>query len=552
MRMRAGFSFTLFFVLVGCSAYGQSLDGHTTLRIVRDHDAAPPIRFAAGELVKYLSQMGNPPPTVLEAPKAGDIYVGMIPADASSNQRRAIEMAVHDNPDSFVIRTLGDGLVIYGGSARADLYGAYHYLETLGVHWYFPGAANEFVPHGPARLQGYDISQSPSFRKRGIVVFSTTPGFNDLVDFAAKMKLNTIGLHAIPFGPQSTDVGLADAQRAADPRGLTVDIERHLFGESYCPDNLVALGREEKVLTDYIATLPPSMTDFFLWPADRFLPLCNSPAFRDYSVADLVMSFANQMLATLRRTRPNARFAFLSYLSTWEPPKHVRPAPGLILEWAPMFQSFAHSLDDPASGANVEYRRDFEALLRLFGSENSQVLGYWLDDTLFSRAFYGRLPYTPEALKGDLTYYHRMGVPAITTFGVITGRDYFLAHASPAVFLYPHLLWDVKSDPQEIMRDFCRNYFGSEQVLEIYERLAEADRLVYVERQRLRPDDLSNPKFVAAASSALKLSGDMVRAELDPVRRARFARLVQEVAARFVDPKMLTAPREIKVQRQLP
>jgi hypothetical protein len=133
-----------------------------------------------------------------------------------------------------------------------------------------------------------------------------------------------------------------------------------------------------------------------------------------------------------------------------------------------------------------------------------------------------------------------MGVPAITTFGVITGRDYFLTHVSPVVFLYPRLLWDVKSETREIMREFCRNYFGSEQVLEIYDSLAEADRLVYVERQRLRSEGLSDPRFVAATSRALKLSSDMLRAETDPERRARFARLLQEVSARFLDTKMLT------------
>jgi hypothetical protein len=543
MRKRTSFSFVLLFVLLNCSAYCQSLDGNSALRIVRNHDAAPPIQFAVAELVKYVRLMGNRQPTVLEAPHAGDIYVGMIPYDVPSEQRRRIETSVGGNPDSFVIRTLGDALVIYGGSPRANLYGVYHYLETLGVRWYFPGAGNEFGPQAPARLQRYNITQSPSFRKRGIVVFSTTPGFNDLVDFAAKMKLNTIGLHAIPFGPQSADVGLADAQRAAEPRGLTVDIERHLFGESYCPDDLLALDREKKTLIDYVSTLPPAMTDFFLWPADKFLSPCNSPAFRDYSVSDLVMSFANQMVAALRKTRPEARFAFLSYLSTWEPPKHVKPAPGLILEWAPMFQSFAQSMDDPLSVTNTEYRGNFEALLKLFGPENSQVLGYWLDDTLFSRTYYGRLPYLPEVLKGDLAYYHRRGVPAVTTFGVITGRDYFLSHASPAVFLYPRLLWDVKSDPREIMRDFCRNYFGSDETLEIYDSLAEADRLVYVERHRLRADGLSDPRFVAATARALKLSGDMLRAQTDPERRARFARLMQEVSARFADPKML-APKD--------
>jgi hypothetical protein len=137
-----------------------------------------------------------------------------------------------------------------------------------------------------------------------------------------------------------------------------------------------------------------------------------------------------------------------------------------------------------------------------------------------------------------------MGVPAITTFGVITGRDYFLTHASPAVFLYARLLWDVDSEPRKIMRDFCRNYFGSERVLEIYESLAEADRLVYVERHRLRPNELNNPKFVAVASRALTMSEDLLRAESTPERRARFARLVQEVSTRFVNPNSIEATHE--------
>ena len=122
MRKRTSFSFALSFVLLCGSAWCQSPAGDSTLRIVRNHDAAPPTRFAVGELVKYLRLMGNLQPTVVEAPNAGDIYVGMIPDQASSQQTQAIAATVRDNPDSFVIRTLGKTLVIYGGSSRANLY----------------------------------------------------------------------------------------------------------------------------------------------------------------------------------------------------------------------------------------------------------------------------------------------------------------------------------------------------------------------------------------------------------------------------------------------
>ena len=112
-----------------------------------------------------------------------------------------------------------------------------------------------------------------------------------------------------------------------------------------------------------------------------------------------------------------------------------RPAPGLLLEWAPIFQSLSHSLDDPVSEQNAKDRKNFEALVKIFGASNTRVLGYWLDDTMALGNGYGKLSYSPDALKGDLSYYHRLGVPAVTTFGVITGSNYFLSHSSPAVFL---------------------------------------------------------------------------------------------------------------------
>jgi len=506
-------------------------------RIVLPADSAPPVNFAAQELVRYISAMGNPKPEVADAPAEADIYLGVLPDDLPAQAKQDLGDSLRGkDEDSFVIHSFGRRLVIFGNSARANLYGSYHYLETLGVRWYFPGAENECVPHRAPKFAGYKIVGVPSFHKRGIVIFWSTPGFADLVDFAAKMKLNTIGLHAIPFGPQMDDVGLAEASRVTEPRGLTIDIERHFFGENFCPDDAASLERERTRLVSYVAKLPVSMNDFFLWTADKVLSPCSSPGYEDYTVSDFALSFANRMEDSLRQSRPRARLAFLSYLNTWASPRHQIPSEGLILEWAPIFQSFGQSFDDPASATNAEYRRDFEKLLGLFARGNSQVLAYWLDDTLFSRTHYARLPYNPTALQGDLLYYHRMGVPAITTFGVMTGRDYFLYHASPAAFLYPRLLWKVDLGPRETMREFCRVYFDSERALEVFDLLAEADRMVYVERHRMHAERLNAPEFVAKVSKALKLAQEILDDQKSSQMRARSARLIQEVASRWIHP----------------
>jgi hypothetical protein len=507
------------------------------ITIVLPEGASAPVKFAAQELVKYLTAMGNAKPKVAQTPEEGDIYLGTLPGVLSSEERKAIESSLKGTEDdSFIIRSVGKRLVVYGNSPRAHLYGVYHYLETLGARWYFPGRWNEVLPLAPVKLDGYDVRQNPSFHKRGLVIFSTTPGFEDLVDFAAKAKLNTIGLHAVPYGPQVSDIGLEYATKVAASRGLTVNIERHLFGSGYCPDDAAVLEREKKTLRDYVGLLPASMNEFFLWPADTYLAPCTSPQYVDYTVSDLVMWFANQMLMTLHESRQQAKFSFLSYLSTWKPPNHERPLPGLILEWAPMFQSFAYSLNDSRSQTNAEYEKDFETLLKMFGGENTQVLGYWLDDTLFSRTLYGHLPYNPKMLQDDLSYYHRMGVRAVTTFGVMTGRDYFLSHASPAVFLYPHLLWDVGANTRELMQDFCRNYFGAEGALEAFDALAAADRMVYIEKHRLEAKELDDREFVAKVSKAMHVAQVLLNSQEDGQKRARAALLVDEVSSRFINP----------------
>ena len=504
------------------------------LRIVTPATPALPEQFAARELARYLAAMGNPAPVVAASPAPGDLYIGVLPSALPPAARQALASRLRgQDPDSFALHSFPGGLVILGNSPRAHLYGVYGYLESLGARWYFPGPENEIIPRAAARLDGYDTLEAPSFRKRGLCVFATTPGFAELADFAAKARLNTIGLHTLPSLPPFGDAGYEAAAKAIGPRGLAIDIERHFFGERFCPDDRATLAREQANFRRYIAALPASMQDFFLWAADKYLPPCRSPQYRDYTVSDIVLWFSNQMAATLRETRPRGRFAFLAYLGTEEPPAHVKPAPGVFLEWAPIRQSFAHGIDDPASATSRRYRENFEAHLKLFNPAEAQVLGYWLDDTLFSRTHYGRLPYNPEAMRADLAWYHGRGVRAVTTFGVITGRDYFASHASPAVFLYPLLLWDIHADPRAAVREFCRRYFGSAEASAIFDRLAEADRLVYVDDGNVQAARANDPRFLRAASAAVDEARRLMDAQTEPALRARAARLVQEAAARL-------------------
>ena len=378
------------------------------LKIVIPSQPSPIVQHAAMELADYLERMGNPKPDIAIGGKDGDLFLGCFPSIATEQEKRQTLERINReprDPDAFILHSFGEQIVIDGNSPRAIEYGVYQYLESMGVRWYFPGRDNEVVPLHGAILSGYDVAAIPSFRKRGVITFShrviftnhpenyIQPGFADLVAFAAHKKLNTIAVHQ--------DYDFDAAKKIIEEYGLEAQQEIHYFGERYCPDDSVALQQNTERFEAYLAKAPSAMRQFFLWPDDENLPGCATKNFRDYSISDLTLNFSNQMNRILQAKRPGAEFAFIAYLRTWDPPLHTKPDAGVLLEWAPMNQSFAHALNDPASPVNMRMSRQLEGYLRLFSPAKTQVLGYWLDDTLFSRSGLGNLAFRPDALKGE-------------------------------------------------------------------------------------------------------------------------------------------------------
>ena len=88
------------------------------------------------------------------------------------------------------------------------------------------------------------------------------------------------------------------------------------------------------------------------------------------------------------------------------------------------------------------------------------------------------------------------------------------------------------------MRDFCRTFLGTEKALEVFDALARADSLVYVEKHRLHSEKLNDRTFLTEVLKALRLAQDLLESQGNPESRARAARLVQEVASRFITPRL--------------
>jgi hypothetical protein len=170
------------------NAITLAVAGKAAATIVTATGATASEQTAANEVADYLRQITGAALRVLtedQAPTEGSrVFVG--PTAFASRQGLVAEKL---GPEEWVIRTVGEDLIILGGRPRGTLYGACHFLEdVLGVHWWNP--FEETVPQrgtvqvGPLKLQGQPgIQYRDSYMLYG----------RDQGRFAARNRLNREG-----------------------------------------------------------------------------------------------------------------------------------------------------------------------------------------------------------------------------------------------------------------------------------------------------------------------------------------------------------------------
>ena len=115
-------------------------------------------KFAAGELAGYLKKITGRDHRIVTEKSAGEgasgYYIG------STRRAKASRIILPEKENSFVIRKIGNALIISGrdGNGRENddrnpagtLFGVYHFLHKFaGVRWLYPGDGGEYVPVEP-------------------------------------------------------------------------------------------------------------------------------------------------------------------------------------------------------------------------------------------------------------------------------------------------------------------------------------------------------------------------------------------------------------------
>lgn len=179
---------------------------------------------------------------------------------------------------------------------------------------------------------------------------------------------------------------------------------------------------------ELVSKLDYSSHDYYLWQDDVDGGECGCEKCRTLSASDQSLIVANAIADELRRFDSSARVCYLAYLGTLTPPKSVKPAPGVFLEYAPMKRDRSIPVweDD-----NV--KRELAALFDVFEPDEAKILEYWYDNSMFSNWKKPPKKFTPdnERIAKEIDFYRSLGVGNVTSFACYLGADYEALYGAP-------------------------------------------------------------------------------------------------------------------------
>lgn len=179
---------------------------------------------------------------------------------------------------------------------------------------------------------------------------------------------------------------------------------------------------------ELVSKLDYSSHDYYLWQDDVDGGECECEKCRTLSASDQSLIIANAIADELRRFDSSARVCYLAYLGTLTPPKSVKPAPGVFLEYAPMKRDRSIPVWEDET-----VKRELAALFDVFEPGEAKILEYWYDNSMFSNWKKPPKKFTPdnERIANEIEFYRSLGVGNVTSFACYLGADYEALYGAP-------------------------------------------------------------------------------------------------------------------------
>ncbi|MDO8587921.1 MAG: DUF4838 domain-containing protein [Armatimonadota bacterium] len=463
--------------------------------------ASAPERFAAEELRRYLSAAtsGNFPILDSLAPD----QIGFLVGDLG---RSLVEPLPDLSEDGYVMRRVGDQIVLLGGSPRATLYAVYHFLERyLGFRWLEPG--DDAVPSlSKISLENLDDLEEPAYTFRSVVNFPfTVERMLKESDWMAKNRLNWThpGINhphvwaecrgAETVMPDITKRGLrmlwgghtfqtwipTDVYFETNPEffGLVNGerIPQQNFRGSLCLSN-PQLQREVAKNILRFAAENPDIDIVDIWMNDT-VDWCEcencekTDGDPDYIQHPEIFSlegkpqksrayftFVNNVARMVGKENPNLRLSPLAYARTFEPPTNLKVESNVIVGYTNFTRSTINSLlddslADEGSKLNVIYVETIRRWQNHADPENLFIYEYYDYPDTFNP--FSELRTNVVQMAEELKWYPKVGILQMSSEGA--GEFYW---RPMVMYVYAHLVWNPEQSYEDLMKDFCDHAYG--------------------------------------------------------------------------------------------
>ena len=348
-------------------------NGQSAYRIVVADGASPSIKHGAQELQMFLKQMSGASLPIIsdqQPREPKEIILG----DNAHLRRLGVKIDFASlGKEGYVIRTVGEDLVIAGGPVRGAMYGVYGLLEDhLGCRWFAPGVSR--IPKSPRLAIGpIDDRQIPALESR-------EPYVADCVrdpDWNARNRMNSNSAaldeqHGgkVKFGDGffvHTFNRLVPPEKyfAAHPEYFSLfgGKRQNKDGQLCCTNPDVIRICTEEILKAMRAQ--PQATVFSVSQNDCDnhcrCPRCEELATREGTAGAPVLQMVNRVAEAVETEFPDKIVETLAYQWTRHPPKNMHPRPNVVVRLCSIECCFSHPLATCTSPLNQAFRKDLES-----------------------------------------------------------------------------------------------------------------------------------------------------------------------------------------------
>jgi len=437
-----------------------SLAGKAEYRVVVSAKASPSEKHGAQELARFLGEMSGGTFEVVPEPSKlprkailvgrGRLVDSLVPASAFDGL----------GDDGFLIRAVGDTLILAGGRQRGTMYACYSLLEdVLGCRWY--SSAVSVIPKMPTiRIPaGIDRRETPAFENRD-------PFYTDAfdADWAARNRSTADSarldeqrggkISYYPFVHSFLYLVPPDRYFAEHPEYFSlIDGKRLRDHSQLCLTNPDVLRISTQQVLKWMEEHPNakifsvSQND---WGNPCQCEKCRAVVEREGSESGPLLEFVNAVARETRKKYPDKLIDTLAYQYTKEPPKHVVPEENVRVRLCPIEACVSHPFEQ------CEHNSIFvDVLKRWTAMTNNLYVWHYVVN------FHGYQQPVPNfrELAADIPMYHRHGVKGLFLQGMYQegGNGEF---CEMRAWVEAKLLWDAGRDMEALVDDFMKGYYG--------------------------------------------------------------------------------------------